>query len=69
VIEVEKAIVQFGGAVKVFSSLLCHGFDAAESEKDGILKQVFQCSGSIRRWKVEKSAGYRCRQSKSKSTT
>ena len=47
VIEMEKAIVQFGGAVKVFSSLLSYGFDAAESEKDGILKQVFQCSGSI----------------------
>ena len=31
--DVEKAIVQFGGAVEVFSNLHSHGFGAAESKK------------------------------------
>ena len=31
--EVEKAMVQYGGAVEVFNILQLHGFGAAESKK------------------------------------
>jgi hypothetical protein len=36
--DVGKAIVQFGGAVEIFSGLRSHGFGVAESKKMEFLK-------------------------------
>ena len=36
--DVEKAVVRFGGAVEAFSGLRSHGFGVAESKKMEFLK-------------------------------